>query len=142
MSTSQGTCYKLPASSGLPQDRIMVTLTSMLVLAAFFAQTSQSNPKTSYLKLIDVWYLVLICGVFFIILALVYVENIRLTPQYRLVNVAPAKRASASLKGAPAITDIRRKALFVNRVFLVVFLACIGLTVMCFAMVGMAAVNS
>ncbi|KAK8400182.1 hypothetical protein O3P69_003107 [Scylla paramamosain] len=63
-------------------DRIMVALTAMLVLAAFFTQTSNTIPKTAYLKLIDVWYLVLICHVFAIIVSLVYVENLRL--RYKL----------------------------------------------------------
>ncbi|XP_045134426.1 ligand-gated ion channel 50-like [Portunus trituberculatus] len=63
-------------------DRIMVALTAMLVLAAFFTQTSNTIPKTAYLKLIDVWYLVLICQVFAIIVSLVYVENLRL--RYKL----------------------------------------------------------
>ncbi|XP_071549993.1 uncharacterized protein [Panulirus ornatus] len=125
-------------------DRIMVTLTSMLVLAAFFAQTSQSNPKTSYVKLIDVWYLALICGVFFIILALVYVEYIRLTPQYQYqrVNVAPTKGNSFAHKGPLPKVDSRKKAILANRVFLVIFLASISLTVVCFVVVGTVALNA
>ncbi|XP_042216601.1 glycine receptor subunit alpha-2-like [Homarus americanus] len=60
------------------QDRIMVSLTSLLVLAAFFSQTSLTIPKTSYLKLIDVWYVALISYVFFVIISLIFVENLRL----------------------------------------------------------------
>lgn len=69
------------------QDRIMVALTTMLVLAAFFTQTSNTIPKTSYLKLVDVWYLVLICQVFAIIVSLVYVENLRLRFKLNKVHV-------------------------------------------------------
>ncbi|KAK4315548.1 hypothetical protein Pmani_013239 [Petrolisthes manimaculis] len=58
-------------------DRIMVSLTSLLVLAGLFAQTCDSIPKTSYLKLIDCWYLALISQDFFIIVALVGVEGLR-----------------------------------------------------------------
>nr|XP_053626951.1 uncharacterized protein LOC128684702 [Cherax quadricarinatus] len=63
------------------QDRIMVSLTSLLVLATFFTQTSQSIPKTSYLKLIDVWFIVLIAKDFVIMVALVYIEVLRLRSQ-------------------------------------------------------------
>ncbi|XP_066941401.1 LOW QUALITY PROTEIN: uncharacterized protein [Macrobrachium rosenbergii] len=59
-------------------DRIMVSLTSLLVLAALFSQTSQSIPKTAYLKLIDVWYICLITYDFLIIVDLVVIENLRL----------------------------------------------------------------
>ncbi|XP_047495013.1 uncharacterized protein LOC125043107 [Penaeus chinensis] len=60
------------------QDRIMVSLTSLLVLVTFFSQTSQSIPKTSYVKLIDAWYLSLIAEDLLAIMALVYIERMRL----------------------------------------------------------------
>ncbi|XP_042233816.1 uncharacterized protein LOC121874003 [Homarus americanus] len=59
-------------------DRIMVSLTSLLVLAALFTQTSQSIPKTAYLKLIDIWYVTLIITDFLIIVMLVLIENQRM----------------------------------------------------------------
>lgn len=70
----------------------MVALTTMLVLAAFFTQTSNTIPKTSYLKLVDVWYLVLICQVFAIIVSLVYVENLRLRLDLNKVHVTSHQR--------------------------------------------------
>ncbi|XP_069971530.1 ligand-gated ion channel 50-like [Penaeus vannamei] len=68
----------LQALPSRPQDRITVSLTSLLVLSTFFNQVSQTIPRTSYLKLIDVWFLALILQEFFIILSLVYVETLRL----------------------------------------------------------------
>ncbi|XP_071524576.1 LOW QUALITY PROTEIN: uncharacterized protein [Panulirus ornatus] len=59
-------------------DRIMISLTSLLVLAALFTQTSQSIPKTAYLKLIDIWYVTLITTDFLIIVMLVIIENQRM----------------------------------------------------------------
>ncbi|MPC32133.1 Glycine receptor subunit alpha-2 [Portunus trituberculatus] len=59
------------------QDRIMVSLTSLLVLTGLMTQTSQSIPKTAYLKLIDVWYIVLIFIDFLIIVVLAVIENLR-----------------------------------------------------------------
>ncbi|XP_050698355.1 uncharacterized protein LOC126986351 [Eriocheir sinensis] len=64
------------------QDRIMVSLTSLLVLATFFTQTSQSIPRTSYLKLIDVWFVALIFLDFTIIMSLVCVETLRLRTKH------------------------------------------------------------
>lgn len=73
----------------------MVSLTSLLVLAALFSQTSQSIPKTAYLKHIDVWYIVLITIDFLIIIILVIIENLRMmespsSSSRMFVQVAPA----------------------------------------------------
>lgn len=68
----------------------MISLTSLLVLATFFVQTSQSITKTSYLKLIDVWFVALICEDFFIIVGLVIVESLRMKQlEPRLKEVKP-----------------------------------------------------
>lgn len=77
------------------QNRIMVSLTSQLVLASFFSQGSLTIPKTSYLKLIDVWYVSLISHVFIVIVSLVLVEILRLRglrglDGIKTVHVAPA----------------------------------------------------
>lgn len=88
----------------------MVSLTSLLVLAELFSQTSQSIPKTAYLKHIDVWYIVLISCDFLIIVVLVVIENIRLrvglsTKDYprslkqRFIQVTPAS-AAVTQKGS------------------------------------------
>ena len=56
-------------------DRIMVSLTSLLVLASLFSQISSGLPHTSYLKLIDIWFLGCIVSDFIIILSLVIVNR-------------------------------------------------------------------
>ncbi|XP_068246671.1 uncharacterized protein [Palaemon carinicauda] len=38
------------------QNRIMVSLTALLVLTTLFAQIANNLPKTSYFKLIDIWF--------------------------------------------------------------------------------------
>ncbi|ROT80564.1 Gamma-aminobutyric acid receptor subunit theta [Penaeus vannamei] len=58
-------------------DRIMVSLTSLLVLVTFFTDTSQAIPKTAYFKLIDVWFMSLMFEDFFIILSIIYIEEQR-----------------------------------------------------------------
>ncbi|XP_064118068.1 glycine receptor subunit alpha-2-like isoform X2 [Macrobrachium nipponense] len=56
------------------KDRIMVSLTSLLVLTGLLTQTSQSVPKTTYMKTIDVWYAALIIFDFCIVVTLAVVE--------------------------------------------------------------------
>ncbi|XP_042203075.1 uncharacterized protein LOC121853174 [Homarus americanus] len=50
-------------------NRIMISLTGQLVLAALFTSTTQSSVKTPYLKLIDVWYAAIITFCFLIIIS-------------------------------------------------------------------------
>ncbi|XP_068230941.1 uncharacterized protein [Palaemon carinicauda] len=72
-------------------DRVMVSLTSLLVLSSLFTQTSQSIPKTAYLKLIDLWFVVIIIFVFVIVLVLVIIESLRLKEQKNLKESDPPK---------------------------------------------------
>ena len=53
---------------------IMVALTIMLVLYTLYQSVSQGLPKTSYLKLIDVWLMFGLISPFFIFLMLI-IEN-------------------------------------------------------------------
>ena len=46
-------------------ERIMVSLTALLVLTALFTQANSVTVNTSYLKLLDIWYAVLIISAFF-----------------------------------------------------------------------------
>ena len=46
----------------------MVSLTSLLVLASLLTQTSESLPKTSYFKMVDIWLFSCILTIFLIIL--------------------------------------------------------------------------
>ena len=72
----------------------MVSLTSLLVLASLFSQTSETIPKTAYLKLIDIWYIVLIMFDFLVIMDVVIIEHIRLginSSQTRFSSVKKTK---------------------------------------------------
>ncbi|XP_042858648.1 glutamate-gated chloride channel subunit beta-like [Penaeus japonicus] len=54
-----------------PQDfnsRIVVALTSLLVLSSLYTQTSNSLPKTSYFKLVDIWLFFSIVIIFIVVL--------------------------------------------------------------------------
>lgn len=50
-------------------ERLMASLTSLLVLVALFSQTTAANVKTPYYKLLDVWYVVLVALCFFVVIA-------------------------------------------------------------------------
>ena len=50
-------------------ERIMVSLTSLLVLVALFSKAADSYIKTPYCKLIDVWYVVLLLLSFTVVIA-------------------------------------------------------------------------
>lgn len=102
----------------------MVSLTSQLVLASFFSQGSLIIPKTSYLKLIDVWYVSLISQVFVIIVSLVFVEIFRLqglrcSDGIKTVHVTPVdsiKVPHSSPESAPIY-----KANILNTFFIFLF---------------------
>ncbi|XP_042879066.1 uncharacterized protein LOC122257689 [Penaeus japonicus] len=59
-------------------ERIMVSLTAMLVLAALFSQATSSYVRTPYFKLIDIWYAVIIALCFIVVLVNVGVNRVRL----------------------------------------------------------------
>ncbi|XP_018018978.1 uncharacterized protein LOC108675465 [Hyalella azteca] len=56
-------------------ERVMVSLTSLLVLTALFTQANSSSVQTSYLKLLDVWYAALIAFSFLIVLANTFLNS-------------------------------------------------------------------
>ncbi|XP_071521221.1 uncharacterized protein [Panulirus ornatus] len=56
------------------QNRIMVSLTALLVLSTLFSQISDTLPKTSYFKLIDVWFFISIVFAFLTIITHTIVE--------------------------------------------------------------------
>lgn len=102
----------------------MVSLTSQLVLASFFSQGSLTIPKTSYLKLIDVWYVSLISQVFVVIVSLVLVEVLRLrglrvSDGVKTVHVTPAD-SSKMRHSFPQFSRIN-KANRLNTIFIFLF---------------------
>ncbi|XP_071530537.1 uncharacterized protein [Panulirus ornatus] len=70
--------------------RVMTTLTSLLVMATLFAQVSESLPKTSYFKMVDVWLLFCIVMSFLIIIFHVIIDN-------SLVDITPGMTGSSPL---------------------------------------------
>ena len=56
---------------------ITVNLTSMLVLATMFISVSNNLPKTSYMKMMDVWLLFTLLYPFVVILMHTYMDTLR-----------------------------------------------------------------
>ncbi|XP_066941974.1 glycine receptor subunit alpha-2-like [Macrobrachium rosenbergii] len=59
----------------LLEVRLVVALTTLLVLYTFFNQTSSSLPQTAYVKLIDIWFFFCTIFLFVIIILHVFVER-------------------------------------------------------------------
>ncbi|XP_076047207.1 uncharacterized protein LOC143028722 [Oratosquilla oratoria] len=59
------------------QDRIMVSMTSMLVLTSFSSQVATTIPRTAYLKVMDVWLNFCTITVFLIVVALTVVNFVK-----------------------------------------------------------------
>ncbi|XP_037795667.1 gamma-aminobutyric acid receptor subunit gamma-2-like [Penaeus monodon] len=76
-------------------ERIMVSLTAMLVLAALFSQATDSYVKTPYFKLIDIWYAIIIALCFIIVLVNVGVNRVRLQGGYEALEGVPKERGRA-----------------------------------------------
>ncbi|KAK3854027.1 hypothetical protein Pcinc_039462 [Petrolisthes cinctipes] len=77
-------------------DRIMVSLTSLLVLAALFSQIASALPKTAYLKLIDVWFLFCILSDFVMVFVLVVINRYLESPSSPppIMSVSPLTSSS------------------------------------------------
>ncbi|XP_066990032.1 LOW QUALITY PROTEIN: uncharacterized protein [Macrobrachium rosenbergii] len=104
-------------------ERIMVSLTALLVLAALFTQGQQSSVKTAYYKLLDVWYAALIglCFSSVIMIACVNAIFIRKTRDLVInIQVKPALENSASL--SPVESTVR-KAEICNTACIVVLIS-------------------
>ena len=56
---------------------ITVNLTAMLVLTTIFIDVSNNLPKTSYMKMVDVWLLFNLMQPFFVVLMHTYMDTLR-----------------------------------------------------------------
>ena len=59
------------------QAVITVNLTSMLVLTTMFINVNNNRPKTSYMKMIDVWLLFNLLYPFIVVLLRTYMDTLR-----------------------------------------------------------------
>lgn len=83
-------------------DRIMISLTALLVLATLFTQITETTPKTAYLKLLDIWFVSAILMNFVIIMILVVINFYKLKEGHEAYN---ATTPVISLNKKSAMTD-------------------------------------
>ena len=57
-------------------ERVMVSLTSLLVLTALFTQASNASVRTSYFKYLDIWYVVLTTFCFCVVMVNIYLHEV------------------------------------------------------------------
>ncbi|XP_064096252.1 uncharacterized protein LOC135208050 [Macrobrachium nipponense] len=104
-------------------ERIMVSLTALLVLAALFTQASSSSVKTPYYKLLDVWYAALIALCFVAVIMITCINSIKTKKSPDVtIKVRPVGRlwcsATATYPGSP-----RNKAVICNFVSKIVLIS-------------------
>ena len=116
-------------------ERIMVSLTALLVLAALFSQASSTSVKTPYYKLIDVWYAALIALCFAAVIMITCVNALKnkKAPDV-VIKIKPVGGrlcATTEYPGSP-----RSKAVvcnFVSQLILIVLFAILVILYMLFA---------
>ena len=57
-------------------DRLMGSITALLVLAAFLVSITSALPKTSYFKYIDLWFMWFLLNIFTIILFHIIIDRL------------------------------------------------------------------
>ncbi|XP_047496585.1 uncharacterized protein LOC125044171 [Penaeus chinensis] len=70
------------------QVRLVVSLTTLLVLYTLFNNTSDTLPTTAYVKMVDLWFFFSIFVLFFIIILHVALEYVPTTP-FKITKVFP-----------------------------------------------------
>ena len=66
-------------------ERVMVSLTSLLVLAALFTQASNASVRTSYFKYLDIWYVALTIFCFLVVMVNIILYKLWIKAENRLV---------------------------------------------------------
>lgn len=88
-------------------ERIMANITAMLVLVALFQQPCSTILKTTYLKLIDVWYMICIVVDFIMVILLVMIDYIRNLGD-NVTKVFPASAGVKTLFAAENMPNARK----------------------------------
>lgn len=101
------------------QVRLVVSLTTLLVLYTLFNNTSDDLPGTAYVKMVDLWFFFSIFVLFFIIILHVALEYVPTTPlkitkvfpTNGVWGVAPKNPAGSRefVRGPEAVLKITRK---------------------------------
>lgn len=102
------------------QVRLVVALTTLLVLYTLFNHTSDTLPDTAYIKMIDAWFLHCISVLFVIIIVHVVVEHLDKVGQGTAVRPVITIKSNSTQRG-PEVAAVSKgeRLLGVFRVFIV-----------------------
>lgn len=95
------------------QNRVMVSLTSLLVLMSLFSQTAETIPRTSYIKLVDAWFITVIVLSFSIIITIIVIEYIKRENEIKVKNSLKIKPYDSREKSVKVL-DIDKKIVKLN----------------------------
>nr|XP_045582886.1 uncharacterized protein LOC123745852 isoform X3 [Procambarus clarkii] len=109
------------------EARIMTTLTALLVLATLFAQASETLPKTSYGKMVDVWLLFCIVMSFIIIIFHTMIDQslnkAEVFPPAAPTKVCPPLVNSLTPPDTTSLTVSSKSLILISRSSLIVIFA-------------------
>ncbi|CAL4063009.1 unnamed protein product, partial [Meganyctiphanes norvegica] len=74
-------------------ERIMGSLTSLLVLATIVATASSVNVQTQYLKFIDIWYILMTVYCFLIVVVNAFINSLILVQRDSVIPIETIKAA-------------------------------------------------
>lgn len=114
----------------------MISLTSLLVLSSLFSQSSESIPKTTFLKFIDTWFIALITFDFLVIVDVVLIEHFRLGTPTNDTQISLKFRSDAQNSFLK-----RKKAEKLNQFSRIVFLLGFFGLILVFAFIGWKSVS-
>ena len=77
---------------------ITVNLTAMLVLTTIFIDVSNNLPKTSYMKMIDIWLLFSLLLPFTVVLTHTYMDTLRPQEEEKATKQSKEKKSEDKLK--------------------------------------------
>jgi hypothetical protein len=87
----------------------------MLVLTTIFIDVSNNLPKTSYMKMIDVWLLVNLILPFIVVLTHTYMDTLRVDEDKENIKSGMAR------KRANKLAVLRKFSLYYNPIFVLTF---------------------
>ena len=113
-------------------DRIMVTVTSLLVLVSLLGSVSNDLPVTSYFKYIDLWFIYYVSGIFMLTVYHILLDMVDENPQgtegnlkkeklFRVSPLNPKKQFSKDDANIKTLDGARRKKDRINLIGLIIF---------------------
>ena len=117
-------------------ERVMVSLTSLLVLSALFTQASNASVRTSYFKYLDIWYVALTIFCFLVVMANIILHRMCTKTDGSLSLVRQANYESVhQTEPSKERRHLYRTVYFYNFIFEIIFAVSFSvfLTVFCIA---------